>query len=210
MINLTRRRRLAARDRTPDQRPLGRLAWHDDGWLADAMMQGACLHSVCDCRNLRVDPSSGTQASLLEHRQRCTAMCRARRAPHRTVKTTMATRRRNRPPTMRANCRWRTASTTCLAWRVMPGWRRRSSNSPRRQRSCAWVRASPRWWAGPIRALPSPRSNPPVTPMATESGVCSPHSDPIRTPFSATERFISSTTHTSAAMTTASTQNTSK
>jgi hypothetical protein len=36
------------------------------------------------------------------------------------------------------------------------------------------------------------------------------YSDPIRAPFSATERFISSTTNTSATMTTASTQNTSK
>ena len=42
------------------------------------------------------------------------------------------------------------------------------------------------------------------------TGVRSPYSDPIRAPFSATERFISSTTNTSATMTTASTQNTSK
>ena len=43
-----------------------------------------------------------------------------------------------------------------------------------------------------------------------ERGTRSPYSDPIRAPFSATERFISSTTNTSATMTTASTQNTSK
>ena len=36
------------------------------------------------------------------------------------------------------------------------------------------------------------------------------YSPPIRAPFSATERFISSTTNASATMTTASTQNTSK
>ena len=42
------------------------------------------------------------------------------------------------------------------------------------------------------------------------SGAWPPYSDPIRAPFSATERFISSTTNTSATMTTASTQNTSK
>jgi hypothetical protein len=42
------------------------------------------------------------------------------------------------------------------------------------------------------------------------SGVWSAYSPPIRAPFSATERFISSTTNTSATMTTASTQNTSK
>ena len=42
------------------------------------------------------------------------------------------------------------------------------------------------------------------------SSACAVYSDPIRAPFSATERFISSTTNTSATMTTASTQNTSK
>src|SRR3954452_18189616 len=44
----------------------------------------------------------------------------------------------------------------------------------------------------------------------TGSGVYSPYSAPTRAPFSATERFINSTTNTSAIMTTASTQKTSK
>ncbi|MBV8068711.1 MAG: hypothetical protein JO270_02315 [Acidobacteriaceae bacterium] len=44
----------------------------------------------------------------------------------------------------------------------------------------------------------------------TESGVSLPYSDPIPAPFPATEQIISSITHISATMTTASTQNTSK
>ena len=47
-------------------------------------------------------------------------------------------------------------------------------------------------------------------PQIQLSNVCPPYSEPIRAPFCATERFISSTTKTSATMTTASTQNTSK
>jgi len=54
------------------------------------------------------------------------------------------------------------------------------------------------------------QTTPPLSKSTTENGVRSPHSDPIRAPFSATERFIISTTNTSATMTTASTQNTSK
>ena len=66
---------------------------------------------------------------------------------------------------------------------------------------------------GPMLGQPLAQPNP-STPIAAVAGYRSSgdpyYSDPIRAPFSATERFISGTTNTSAAVTTASTQNTSK
>ena len=51
---------------------------------------------------------------------------------------------------------------------------------------------------------------PQVCQTGSEGELNPPYPPPIRAPFSATERFISSTTNTSATMITAATQNTSK